>query len=134
MKRIITNALLGTGVALTAVVLVACNNDDNTGPEQPLPYEPNVNVEQVQACWAEDDTGWLFDDSLSQADMDTVSTACMFSTLDFEEPVTLAELRILEADYKADEECAFALEVTAECTARLDHDLTIEEVRKGITE
>lgn len=126
MKRIIANALLGTAVALTAAVLGACGAED----------EP---AQRLMPCMSFEEDSWMDDATyvhLSDKDQATVDTACFFSTLGYEEPVTLAELRILEADYHEDEACAFDIERydTPECVARLEHSLTIEEVRKGMTE
>ena len=118
MKRIITNALLGTFVALTAGILGACGSAS----------------EETHTCleWMELSSRG---NQLTDKDSDTVDNACWYSTLPLEEPVTMDEMRILEADYFADMECAFDINRfdTPECVARLDHDLTIEEVRKGLT-
>jgi hypothetical protein len=114
MKTTLINISLGLGVLGTSLIMGACSS----GPE------------------SKDCIEWMDDTTLTAQESDAVWTGCVFSSLPLEnEPVTLAEIQVFADDYYADEECAFAYETTPECEARLDHELTLDEVReKGMAD
>lgn len=101
-------ALIGGGI----LAVSACAS----GPGEP----------ESKDCW-----DWMNDESLTAEQEEVVWNGCTFSTLEFEDqPVTYAEIEVMYQDFLADEECAFSYPVSAECEARLNHDLTLEEIRE----
>lgn len=132
MNKIITNAILGSAVALTAVILGACNETDDTNDRTDTTVQ-EAPQEETKPCWGdyEDDRSWMFDESLTYDQADMVMTGCTFSTLAFEEPVTLNEIEQFALYYSEQEACAWATTATERCEYVLNHELTLEEVRNG---